>query len=56
MEKIIMVIDMLLLVFFSVCIFILLAWSAKKDEAVMKTEYCFQERADGSYYHYVCEK
>lgn len=30
--------------------------SEKRDKELMKIHYCFRELADGSIYHYVCEK
>lgn len=33
-----------------------LLWSEKITAGVMAVKYCFEELADGSLYHYVCEK
>lgn len=42
---------------FFVIVFWWLFWiMPAQEKAVMSVDYCFQEQADGSYYHYVCEK
>lgn len=44
-----------LIVWFFLCI--MLFWgSIGRENRAMATHYCFEEQADGSLYHYVCEK
>jgi hypothetical protein len=36
--------------------FLFLQWTEERDAKIMSIHYCYQELADGSLYHYVCEE
>lgn len=43
--------------FFIGGLFTFILWSADiREKKAMSVRYCFEERADGSLYHYVCGK
>ena len=54
-QKVVLGLGLILCIFIMIFLPILLL-SEKRDKEVMAIKYCFQERADGSLYHYVCEK
>lgn len=57
MKKFIDVVSAIILVLIALCL-VQYLWktASAREQQAMSVHYCFQEQADGSLYHYVCEK